>query len=138
MPTYDYKCNACKHRFELFQSMKDSAKRKCPKCGKNALERLIGTGAAILFKGSGFYETDYRSESYRKSADAEKSTASTDSKADSKPDAKSDTKPDTKSESKQDSKPESKSPPKSSPAKADKPTSSKSTSKHSKRRKSSK
>lgn len=142
MPTYDYKCNACKHRFELFQSMKDSAKRKCPKCGKNALERLIGTGAAILFKGSGFYETDYRSESYKKSADAEKSTASTDSKADSKSDAKSDaksdTKPDTKSESKQDAKPESKSPPRSSPAKADKPTSSKSTSKHSKRRKSSK
>ena len=71
MPTYDYKCNACGHRFELHQSMKDSPKRKCPKCGKNALERLIGTGAAVLFKGSGFYQTDYRSDSYKKGADAE-------------------------------------------------------------------
>lgn len=135
MPTYDYKCNACKHRFELFQSMKDSAKRKCPKCGKNALERLIGTGAAILFKGSGFYETDYRSESYKKSADAEKSSTSTDSKpdtkAESKSDAKTDSKPDTKSESKskQESSSESKPPPKSSTSNADKPSSSKSSAK---------
>lgn len=147
MPTYDYKCNACKHRFELFQSMKDSAKRKCPKCGKNALERLIGTGAAILFKGSGFYETDYRSESYKKAADADKATPAPDSKTDSKPevksDSKSDAKPDAKSESKpqQESKPESKSPPKSSPSKVDKPSPSKSSpkpaSKSSKRRSSS-
>jgi putative FmdB family regulatory protein len=72
MPTYDYKCNACRHRFELFQSMTDSPKRKCPECGRNALERLIGTGAALIFKGSGFYQTDYRSESYKKAAAAEK------------------------------------------------------------------
>lgn len=71
MPTYDYRCNACKHEFELFQSMSDKPKRKCPECGKNGLERLIGTGAAVLFKGSGFYQTDYRSESYKKSAQAE-------------------------------------------------------------------
>lgn len=76
MPTYEYKCNACEHRFELFQSMKDSPKRKCPECGKNALERLIGTGAAVIFKGSGFYQTDYRSESYKKAAEAEKKSAS--------------------------------------------------------------
>ena len=75
MPTYDYRCSACRHEFELFQSMKDAAKRKCPACGKNTLERLIGTGAAILFKGSGFYETDYRSESYRKAAEADKPAA---------------------------------------------------------------
>ncbi len=87
MPTYDYKCNACDHRFEQFQSMKDKTLRKCPKCGKNALERLIGTGAAILFKGSGFYQTDYRSESYKKAAEAESkpaaaaSTSSSDSSA---------------------------------------------------------
>ena len=65
MPTYEYRCTACEHQFEQFQSMKDAALKKCPKCGKNALERLIGTGAAILFKGSGFYQTDYRSESYK-------------------------------------------------------------------------
>ncbi|MBM4108734.1 MAG: zinc ribbon domain-containing protein [Phycisphaerae bacterium] len=68
MPTYDYRCTACKHAFELFQSMRDPVKRTCPECGKKALERLIGTGAALLFKGSGFYHTDYRSESYRKAA----------------------------------------------------------------------
>ncbi|MDX9912414.1 MAG: zinc ribbon domain-containing protein [Phycisphaerales bacterium] len=71
MPTYDYACRACGHEFELFQSMKDASKRKCPKCGKNALERLIGTGAAVIFKGGGFYETDYRSETYKKAAKAE-------------------------------------------------------------------
>lgn len=72
MPTYDYRCTSCSHEFELFQSMRDPVKRKCPACGRAALERLIGTGAAILFKGSGFYETDYRSESYKKAADADK------------------------------------------------------------------
>lgn len=94
MPTYDYRCSACQHEFELFQSMKDPAKRKCPACGKNALERLIGTGAAILFKGSGFYETDYRSESYRKAAEADKAPAP-DAKPDSlKPESKAGPKPD--------------------------------------------
>jgi putative FmdB family regulatory protein len=72
MPTYDYRCAACKHQFEVFQSMRERAKRKCPRCGRSALERLIGTGAAVLFKGSGFYQTDYRSESYRKAAEADK------------------------------------------------------------------
>ena len=76
MPTYDYRCNGCDHRFELFQSMKDSPKRKCPECGRNALERLIGLGGGIIFKGGGFYETDYRSDSYKKGAEAEKSASS--------------------------------------------------------------
>lgn len=80
MPTYDYRCKSCGHEMELFQSMSDKPKRKCPECGKSALERLIGTGAAVLFKGSGFYQTDYRSDSYKKSAEAEKKPA--DSKAD--------------------------------------------------------
>ena len=75
MPTYDYVCEACKHEFELFQSIKEEAKRKCPECGKNKLRRLIGPGAAIVFKGSGFYQTDYRSESYKKDAAAEKSSS---------------------------------------------------------------
>jgi putative FmdB family regulatory protein len=75
MPTYDYVCEGCQHAFELFQAMKDEPKRKCPKCGRRKLRRLIGPGAAIVFKGSGFYQTDYRSESYKKAAAADKSNA---------------------------------------------------------------
>ncbi len=86
MPTYDYRCNACGHEFELFQSMSDSVKKKCPECSKLALERLIGTGAAVLFKGGGFYETDYRSDSYKKAAEADKSGG--DGGADKKKDKK--------------------------------------------------
>ncbi|MEZ6235056.1 MAG: zinc ribbon domain-containing protein [Phycisphaerales bacterium] len=71
MPTYDYRCTACSHEFEHFQSMKDKPLRKCPSCGKNALERLIGTGGAVIFKGGGFYQTDYRSESYKKAAESD-------------------------------------------------------------------
>jgi putative FmdB family regulatory protein len=72
MPTYDYQCEACDHEFELFQQMSDSVKRKCPECSKLKLKRLIGTGAGVIFKGGGFYETDYRSDSYKKAADADK------------------------------------------------------------------
>ena len=76
MPTYDYVCDACDHAFEAFQSIREDAKRKCPECGRQKLRRLIGPGAAIVFKGSGFYKTDYRSESYKKAAAAEKSSRS--------------------------------------------------------------
>ena len=72
MPTYDYVCDACEHQFELFQSIKEDPKKQCPECGKKKLRRLIGPGAAIVFKGSGFYATDYRSESYKKAAAADK------------------------------------------------------------------
>jgi putative FmdB family regulatory protein len=72
MPTYDYVCDACGDKFELFQSINDPVKRKCAKCGKQKLRRLIGAGAAIMFKGSGFYQTDYRSEGYKKRAAADK------------------------------------------------------------------
>lgn len=72
MPTYDYVCDGCGHAFELFQSIKEEPKKKCPECGKSKLRRLFGTGAAIVFKGSGFYKTDYRSDSYKKSAAADK------------------------------------------------------------------
>ena len=71
MPTYDYVCDGCGHAFELFQSMTDSVKKTCPKCKKKKLRRLIGAGGAIVFKGSGFYKTDYRSESYKQGAAAD-------------------------------------------------------------------
>ncbi|NNM85443.1 MAG: zinc ribbon domain-containing protein [Phycisphaerales bacterium] len=68
MPTYEYRCGACGHEFEEFQSITAAALKKCPKCGKNKLARLISAGAGIIFKGSGFYETDYRSDSYKAAA----------------------------------------------------------------------
>jgi putative FmdB family regulatory protein len=71
MPTYEYKCDKCGHQFEQTQGITSKPLRKCPKCGKPALKRLIGTGAAVLFKGSGFYTTDYRSESYKAGAKSE-------------------------------------------------------------------
>ena len=76
MPTYEYQCEGCGHRFDEFQSFKDDPLKVCPKCNESALRRLFGTGAAILFKGSGFYETDYRSESYKKAAKAEQDATS--------------------------------------------------------------
>ena len=76
MPTYDYVCDGCGHAFELFQSMTDPVKRTCPKCKKKKLRRLIGAGGAIVFKGSGFYKTDYRSDSYPKGAAAESGSSS--------------------------------------------------------------
>ncbi len=60
MPTYDYVCNACEHAFHAFHAMSDDPLKKCPECGKDSLRRLIGAGAGIIFKGSGFYETDYK------------------------------------------------------------------------------
>ena len=73
MPTYDYACAACGHRFEQFQSMSADALTKCPACKKAKLERLIGAGAGVIFKGSGFYQTDYRGSAYQ--ADAKKDEA---------------------------------------------------------------
>lgn len=75
MPTYDYACNACGHALELFHSMTEAPRKKCPRCGKNRLERRIGAGAGFLFKGKGFYQTDYRSEAYAKAAKAESESA---------------------------------------------------------------
>ena len=63
MPTYDYRCEKCEYEFEKFQSITADSLRKCPKCGKNSLKRLIGTGAGVIFKGPGFYETDYKNSS---------------------------------------------------------------------------
>ncbi len=82
MPTYDYECQACSHAFEKFQSITASPIRRCPECGRMKVRRLIGAGAGIIFKGSGFYQTDYRSSSYHKAA--EKDRPPSDSKASEK------------------------------------------------------
>jgi putative FmdB family regulatory protein len=71
MPTYDYVCDACDHRFEEFQNITAPVLTKCPECKKKKLRRLFGTGAAIVFKGSGFYQTDYRSEGYKQAQAAD-------------------------------------------------------------------
>ena len=83
MPTYDYECANCGHEWEEFQQITENPKRRCPECGRLKAKRMIGTGAAVIFKGSGFYQTDYRSEAYKKQAKAEKeaSTKSSDDKS---------------------------------------------------------
>ncbi len=95
MPTYDYVCQACGHEFELFQQMSDPVKRKCPACTEQKLRRRVGSGAGILFRGGGFHETDYRSESYKKAAEADKKAADGDKKkGDKKAESKADKKAD--------------------------------------------
>lgn len=94
MPTYDYRCQHCGHELELFQSIAEAAKKKCPRCGKLKLKRLLGTGAGVIFRGSGFYQTDYRSDSYKNAAEKEKPSAAKTDKHESK--TKMDVKPETK------------------------------------------
>jgi putative FmdB family regulatory protein len=121
MPTYEYVCGKCGHEFERFHSILAEPVKKCPECGKNAVTRKIGMGGGVLFKGGGFYETDYRSEGYTKAAEAEKGEAKAkdgdegkkDGKGEAKPDAKPDAKPEPKPESKPAPKPEAKSEPSS-------------------------
>ena len=92
MPTYDYECLACPHAFEKFQSMTAKVLRKCPECG-GRVRRLIGAGAGVIFKGSGFYETDYkRKKSSEPSKPAESPCASCPAKAENKCDGKSEEK----------------------------------------------
>ena len=96
MPTYEYLCSNCEHAFEKFQSITANPLKKCPECGKMKLQRLIGTGAGIIFKGSGFYQTDYRSESYKQDQKNAKPKKATESKKDApKTEVKTDTKPKT-------------------------------------------
>lgn len=80
MPTYDYQCTACGHAWEMVQPMTASPVKACPACAKKTAKRLIGAGAALLFKGSGFYQTDYRTESYKKGAEADSKPATGESK----------------------------------------------------------
>jgi len=84
MPTYDYACTKCDHRWELFQSITAAPVRKCPNCGKYSAKRIIGPGAGIIFRGSGFYQTDYRSEAYKKAAAADQKSNAPADKGDSK------------------------------------------------------
>jgi len=100
MPTYEYKCDACGNEFERFQSITAEPIKRCPKCGKNKVRRLIGTGAGLIFKGSGFYITDYRDKSYTDKAKAEsgggeKKESSSESKSETKADAKTQAKSET-------------------------------------------
>jgi len=91
MPTYEYRCKTCSYEFEEFQSIADKPLTKCPKCG-GLVERLISGGGGLLFHGSGFYETDYRSDSYKKAARAESSAASSEAASSSSNKSSSDKK----------------------------------------------
>ena len=93
MPTYDYECSNCGFKFEKFQSMTAAPIKKCPNCGKNTAKRLIGTGAGLIFKGSGFYITDYRSEGYKEKAKADSAPSESKSSDSKSTETKSDSKP---------------------------------------------
>ena len=75
MPTYDYECLKCGHRFEQFQSITDAPRQRCPQC-RGRVQRIISGGGGLLFRGSGFYITDYRSEGYKKAAQKDKPSSS--------------------------------------------------------------
>lgn len=87
MPTYDYICDGCGHEFESFESITANPQTECPTCHEPRLRRKIGPGAAIIFKGSGFYQTDYRSDSYKKAAKADSKPADSGSSEKSKSDS---------------------------------------------------
>jgi putative FmdB family regulatory protein len=110
MPTYEYLCKSCGHEFEEFQSMSSDQLIMCPKCAKPSLKRLMSSGIGLIFKGSGFYLTDYKKSN---------TSLRSNSKTEAKPDSKSESKPDSKQESKPDSKQESK-PSTDTPSSADK------------------
>jgi putative FmdB family regulatory protein len=116
MPTYEYKCDACGHAFEKFQSIKASPIRKCPNCGKMKVRKLISKGAGLIFKGSGFYITDYRSEGYKDQAKAEGGGAA---KSDSKDAGGGGGSGEGKGDSKSESKPAAESAPAKTESKAE-------------------
>ncbi len=111
MPTYEYICSGCGHEFEKFQSIMAAPVKECPVCQKKKVERKISVGAGFIFKGGGFYETDYRNDAYKKAAEADKAPTADAKTGDTKPDAKNEVKPDTKAaeakpvETKSESKP---------------------------------
>lgn len=99
MPTYDYECDACGHKQEVFQNISDPLLEKCPKCKKKKFRRLFGAGGGVIFKGSGFYTTDYRGDSYTKAAAADKPSESSASSSSDSSSSKTEPKPAAKSES---------------------------------------
>ena len=105
MPTYEYACPKCGHEFELFQTMSAAPLKKCPKCGKTGVKRLIGAGAVLIFKGTVFYITDYRSENYKKSAQKADGDAKPAPKAESKAEGKAESKTESKPAPKAEAKP---------------------------------
>ena len=116
MPTYEYRCEACGHEFEKFQSIMAAPIKRCPQCRKNKVKRLISSGAALIFKGSGFYITDYRDAGYKEKVKSE-SGASTESKSDS---TKTEKKPPTEAKPAAESKPATESKHKTKPKDAKK------------------
>ena len=99
MPTYDYKCTACEIQFEKFQGITEEPLKECPDCGEE-VKRLIGAGAGLIFKGSGFYITDYRSESYKESAKKDKPSSSEKSEKSDKKEKKTEKSSESKSKTK--------------------------------------
>ena len=119
MPTYEYKCNNCGHAFEKFHSIMAPPIKKCPACGKNTVERLIGTGAGLIFKGSGFYITDYRDSAYKEKAKAESGGGATETKTDAPAPAASASTAESKGGSGAEAKPAAKAVAETKPAKAE-------------------
>ena len=98
MPTYDYHCDACQYAFEKFHSMMDKPVKKCPKCGKLKVRRLLGTGGGIIFKGSGFYQTDYKK---KPEGEKDKTAPETGGKKESQSESQASAKADKKSSGKE-------------------------------------
>jgi putative FmdB family regulatory protein len=110
MPTYGYRCSNCGHQFEIQQRMSDDPLKVCPECQGKLTKMLYPTG--VIFKGSGFYTTDYKGsgkEAASSNGSGSDSKSKPETKGDSKPESKGETKPESKGESKPESKPESKS-----------------------------
>ncbi|MGD0590769.1 MAG: zinc ribbon domain-containing protein [Bacteroidota bacterium] len=124
MPTYDYRCKSCGFKFEEFQSMSSEKLVICPKCAEPSLKRMMSSGAGLVFKGSGFYQTDYKKSNSSPSSLSAKSESKTESKPKTKPESgpisesqlKSESKPESEPQSKSESKSESKSKPDSKPS----------------------
>lgn len=116
MPTYEYKCSACGHAFEKFQSITAEPIKRCPACGKAKAKRLISAGAGLIFKGSGFYITDYRDAGYKDSAKADSDAGKSGGEGAGGGDSKSESKADSKGESKGEGEGKGKGETKSAPA----------------------
>jgi|WetSurMetagenome_2_1015567.scaffolds.fasta_scaffold223505_2 putative FmdB family regulatory protein len=106
MPTYEYKCSNCGFDYEVIQSIKAESLKKCPKCGKDTLKKIISGGVGVIFKGSGFYQTDYVDKKSKLTSKKSETRSVSDSA--SKPETKADTKAETKSETKTETKAETK------------------------------